>query len=526
MSDASAASSPARTGQIFQEPTTTLNTCVTVAPGCQTRLARGHGSRSARRVPLSFSRNRNPPRPEGRSALSAPASGGNEPARHIAMAIASTRGSARRRAAHGAGLTTRRRILDLLCPCSVSAACARPSPTICASLPDRRRSGHVAGQIRGAAPPPLRRPSSPHGGPPAIAAWRARVRPAARHDSGVVPAFTTGRTVPFGPRGAYATAHSRVPRIARGAGEGRSAHYPLVDPARAAAMRAQGPRPAPRPPDERALVDAKTRPDSTSCAACSARPPACRLSRLSPSGSPGKTRRWSANRLRSLHARPPGSLIEKPTPHLPPRRIDAANPCRARPTPAPAHDAARFRILRLLNPRKNVGRSFRASPSTPPRQRRAHRAGAVTGWQGRLRPEHYRRYRTCSRAGAPAHRHRPFPMVDRSCVADEPVSRSTCRSRLRCLNLLADCTRLCRLPVHLARHRRRPHIVPDVSWVSRSPSSMAKEPSSPARCPLHAGAAASTPGSRAREEAYRPEGRIAVAVDPPRGCVFSTRFPR
>ena len=188
-----------------------------------------------------------------------------------------------------------------------------------------------------------------------------------------------------------------------------------------------------------------------------------------------------------------------------------------------------------LNPRKTVGATLEAPlaiNTTLGKAERAERARAMMAKVG-LRPEHARRYPHMFSGGqrqriAIA---RALMLSPKLVVADEPVSALDVSIQAQVLNLLADLQAELGLAYLFISHDLGVvrHIAHDVMvmYLGRAVEHGPKERIF-AR-PLHPytqALLASTPGlARRTGERIRLKGELPSPLNPPSGCVFSTRCP-
>jgi dipeptide transport system ATP-binding protein len=188
-----------------------------------------------------------------------------------------------------------------------------------------------------------------------------------------------------------------------------------------------------------------------------------------------------------------------------------------------------------LNPRKKIGAILEeplAINTDLPRAERAARARAMMAKVG-LRPEHYGRYPHMFSGGqrqriAIA---RALVLSPKLLVADEPVSALDVSIQAQVLNLLADLQRDLGLAYLFISHDLGVvrHIAHDVlvMYLGHAVEQGPKEPIF-AR-PLHPytqALLASTPGiTGVRRKRIVLKGELPSPLNPPKGCVFSTRCP-
>jgi dipeptide transport system ATP-binding protein len=230
------------------------------------------------------------------------------------------------------------------------------------------------------------------------------------------------------------------------------------------------------------------------------------------------------------------TLIEKPTEgSLTLDGVDAVNP--------PAGEEKRLRRLvqfvfqnpyGSLNPRKKVG-SILEEPlvinTDLPGRERTERARSMMAKVG-LRPEHYGRYPHMFSGGqrqriAIA---RALMLSPKLVVADEPVSALDVSIQAQVLNLLADLQSELGLAYLFISHDLGVvrHIAHDV-LVMYLGLAMEQGPKQAIYAqPLHPYTQAllsSTPGITGKRARIVIKGELPSPLDPPKGCVFSTRCP-
>ncbi len=189
-----------------------------------------------------------------------------------------------------------------------------------------------------------------------------------------------------------------------------------------------------------------------------------------------------------------------------------------------------------LNPRKRIGQILEAPLEINThltRQERAEKARAMLALVG-LRPEHYDRYPHMFSGGqrqriAIARALMLNPAV---VVADEPVSALDVSIQAQVLNLLADLQRDLGLAYLFISHDLGVvrHIAHDVLVMYLGHTVEQGDKNTLFDQPLHPytqALLASTPGLAANASAQRIvlKGELPSPLNPPKGCVFSTRCP-